>query len=560
MDEKYRTAVDAAAIFSETDPAGNITYVNDQFCNISGYSENELLGANHRILNSGHHSRSFFTTMWQTISSGKVWSGEICNKTKSGSLYWVESTMVPLINNNGKILKYVSIRFDVTPKQQLMQELQWRVGHDALTNLPNRVLLSELLNESIRIAEKHQQPLVVAMLDLDEFKSINDRYGHAAGDRFLIEIASRLKLNIEPEDIVARIAGDEFVLLIKSARDEFGIKNTIRRILRAISMPHTFESSVERFSASIGVTLYPNDNGDAGTLLRHADQAMYQAKQAGKNRFYVFDVTRDKEQQDTHRIVALIENALERGELCLHYQPKVNFRTRSIVGFEALIRWQHPQLGTIMPQLFIPQIEESEIIIKIGEWVIDQALKQVGEWVSSGHDWTISVNIAPRHFQKINFASRLKALLTMHPKVSPHRLDIEILESAAIGNLTQASECLSACHRLGVSFSMDDFGTGYSSLSYLKRLPTQTIKIDQSFIGEILENRDDQALTEAIIALARTFDRQVIAEGVKTIEHGKFLMRLGCDVMQGYGIAKPMPSNEILEWAQSFSSTQCSKL
>ncbi|UVL60013.1 EAL domain-containing protein [Pseudomonas sp. B21-032] len=553
MDDNYRAAVDAAAIFSETDLSGRITYVNEQFCSISGYSREELLGANHRILNSGLHGPEFFIGMWRALVAGRVWKGEICNRAKDGSLYWVDSTMVPLIDPaTGKVRKYVSIRFDVTEKRQLLHTLQWRVGHDVLTGLPNRAYLSDLLNQALEFSRNEDIPLAVCMLDLDGFKAVNDGYGHASGDLLLVEVATRLKGILRGGDAVARLSGDEFVLILRHVQAPTHLQAALDRVLTAIAAPYRIREQEIRVSASIGVTLFPQDNEDTDTLVRHADQALYVAKQSGRNRFHLFDVSLDQEVKATHQTVARLRQALHQGELCLHYQPKVNMHSGVVIGFEALLRWQHPGKGLVLPGDFLPQVEQTDLIVEIGEWVIDQAMSQMQSWQALDHQWPVSVNIAARHVQRDDFVERLQLLLGRHPDVAPAMLDLEIVESVAIENIQRVSQCLEACQRLGVQFSLDDFGTGYSSLSYLKRLPTRTIKIDKSFVRDILHDHDDLALTRAVIGLARAFGRQVIAEGLETVEHGQLLMGLGCDIAQGYCIARPMPAEQVIGWVAGY--------
>lgn len=553
MDEKYRRAVDAAAIFSETDLNGRITYVNDQFCAISGYSREELIGQNHRLLNSGLHAADFFASLWRTIALGNIWKGEICNRAKDGSLYWVDSTMVPVLDDaTGRVHRYLSIRFDISEKRQLLHSLQWRVGHDVLTGLPNRAFLSDLLDQALEFSRKENIPLAVCMLDLDGFKAVNDGYGHASGDLLLVEVAKRLRAIVRGEDVVARLAGDEFVLLLRYVRDLPELRAALNRVLGAISAPYSLHGKAINVFASIGVTLFPYDNDDAETLLRHADQAMYVAKQRGRNRFHLFDVSRDQEVKATHQTVARVRQALSAGELRLHFQPKVNMRRGEVVGFEALLRWEHPQNGLVLPREFLPLVEETDLIIDIGEWVMDQVLSQLHRWQQAGQCWPISLNIAARHFQRADFVERLELVLARHAQVSPQLLDLEIVESVAVENIQHVSACLQACQALGVQFSLGDFGTGYSSLSYLKRLRTQTIKIDKSFVRDILHDRDDLALTTAVIGLARAFGRQVIAEGLESVEHGQLLLKLGCEVAQGYFIARPMPPADVPGWVAGF--------
>ena len=559
MSARYRAAVDAAAIFSETDKSGIITYVNEQFCDISGYSAQELIGQNHRILNSGQHPPEFFIDMWKKVSRGQVWKGEICNRKKDGSLYWVESTIVPMYDDaSQRVQKYVSIRFDVTEKRKFLETLQWQAEHDELTGLPNRFLLSKALDQAIVKAKSQPSTVAVGVLDLDGFKQINDRYGHEIGDRLLVAVADRLKHSMRIEDTVARLGGDEFVLIL-GVRDPKVLESALQRLLAALSAVYIIDGIGINISASIGVTLYPNDNENADTLLRHADQAMYKAKQSGRNCFHLFDVSKDKMDKSAFDTVIRVRQALHDGELCLHYQPKISLSSVAVIGFEALLRWQHPRDGLILPQYFIPLIEQSDLIVEIGEWVIDQALSQIEQWADLGHSWSVSVNIAALHLKKENFVKSLKFLLDSHPNVLPQMLDIEITESVVIEHLSHVTQCLIACQDLGVTFSLDDFGTGYSSLSYLKQLPTQSIKIDKSFIRDILIDKDSLGLTKAIIGLAKSFNREVIAEGVETVEHEVLLMNLGCDVAQGYGIAKPMPVEKVLSWVAKFVPAHLSR-
>ncbi|WP_339544734.1 putative bifunctional diguanylate cyclase/phosphodiesterase [Pseudomonas sp. RA_35y_Pfl2_P32] len=553
MDEKYRRAVDAAALFSETDLDGRITYVNDRFCTVSGYRREELLGVDHRLLNSGLHGDEFFATLWRTIALGDVWKGELCNRAKDGSLYWVESTLLPVLDKStGRVQRYVSIGFDTSEQRQLLHSLQWRVGHDVLTGLPNRAFLSDLLDQALEGSRIEEVPLAVCMLDLDGFKAVNDGYGHASGDLLLVEVAKRLRSIVRGEDVVARLAGDEFVLILRYVRDVVELRAALNRVLGVISAAYTIQGKAIHVYASIGVTLFPQDSEDAETLLRHADQAMYVAKQSGRNRFHLFDVVRDREVRATHQTVARVRQALLHNELRLHFQPKVNMRDGVVVGFEAFLRWEHPEKGMVPPKEFLPLVEETDLIVDIGEWVMDQVLAQLSLWQSAGKQWPVSVNIAARHFQRADFFDRLKQVLERHARVAPHLLDLEIVESMAIENIQHVTACLQACQALGVRFSLGDFGTGYSSLSYLKRLNTQTIKIDKSFVRDILHDRDDLALTTAVIGLARAFGREVIAEGVQSLEHGQLLLSLGCEVAQGYFIARPMPASEVPGWVAGF--------
>lgn len=553
MDEHYRKAVDAVAPFAETDPGGRITYVNDRFCAVSGYSREALLGADHRLLNSGVHDEGFFRSMWRTLAMGKVWRGEICNRARDGSLYWVDCTLVPVMHaETGQVQRYLSIHFDISETRQQLHALQWRVGHDVLTGLPNRAFLSDLLDQALDFSRLEDVPLAVCMLDLDGFKAVNDGYGHASGDLLLVEVAKRLRSIVRGEDVVARLAGDEFVLILRYVRDLPELRAALQRVLGALSVPYSIMGKDIHVYASIGVTLFPVDSEDAETLLRHADQAMYVAKQGGRNRFHLFDVVRDREVKATHQTVARVRQALLNNELRLYFQPRVNMRRGEVVGFEVLLRWEHPQNGLVPSREFLPLVEETDLIIDIGEWVIEQVLAQLSRWQRDGQQWPISINIAARHFQRTDFFERLRDVLARHAWVAPELLGLEIVESVAIENIQHVTTCLQACQALGVRFSLGDFGTGHSSLSYLKQLNTQAIKIDKSFVRNILHDRDDLALTSAVIGLARAFGREVIAEDLQSIEHGQMLLRLGCEVAQGYFIARPMPASDVPDWVATY--------
>ena len=550
--DHYRAAVDAAAIFSETDLQGRITYANPQFCEVSGYTEAELLGQNHSLLSSGVHSASFFEQMWRTISSGEVWRGDICNRAKDGSLYWVASSIIPLTDELGLPKSYVSIRFDITALRQLLHSVQWQAHHDVLTDLPNRALLNDRFAQAISNAQRTGQLLAVCLLDVDGFKSINDRLGHLQGDAVLVEMARRLQAALRPLDTAARLGGDEFVLLLTGLKNVDEVATILERVMVCLAMPCTIGEDQVELSVSIGVSTYPTDDTTPDTLLRHADQALYTAKQAGRRRVHFFDVQHDHHAAAHYQMLARVTDALATGQLLLHYQPKVNLRQGDVVGFEALLRWQHPEDGLVPPLAFLPLVEQTDVIVDVGDWVIEQALVQLEAWGLNGHAWPVSVNIAARHFQRADFAKHLQAALHRHPQVPAGLLEIEILESVAIDHIQQVQQNMVDCQALGVTFALDDFGTGYSSLSYLKKLPANTLKIDRAFVRDILDDKDDLALIEAIIGLAKVFDRHVVAEGVENAEQGVLLMRLGCDVAQGFGIGRPMPGADVVDWVARY--------
>jgi diguanylate cyclase (GGDEF)-like protein len=444
---------------------------------------------------------------------------------------------------------------DITNNHLQEQRISYLTLHDALTELPNRTLLTDRFELAIAAARRQERQMGVLLIDLDGFKIINDTFGPQIGDLLLQEVTRRLTLIVRAEDTLARLGGDEFAVLVNNVAGVDELQNAVQRILTSLSQPYLLDAQEMHVTASIGVTLFPTDDADADALLRHADQAMYQAKQSGRNRYCWFDVVLDQNTQSNLRVLDRTREALHADELCLYYQPKVNMRTGAIVGFEALLRWQHPQDGLIPPLSFLPQVEQSDLIIDIGEWVMEQALLQIERWNKQGTAWSVSVNIAARHFQRNDFVQRLSVILAQHPTVSPSLLNIEILESVALGDIDAVSSVIRECQELGVSFSLDDFGTGYSSLSYLKALGADTLKIDQSFVRQMLHDKADLTLVETMINIARLFKIDVIAEGVETADHGTVLLRMGCDVAQGYGIARPMPADETFQWAKRYQLT-----
>ena len=462
---------------------------------------------------------------------------------------WLHIESSPTLLDDGDVL-WEGVQYDVTANKAREAELDHIAHYDPLTGVPNRMLLADRLHQAIAHAQRSEDSLAVCFLDLDGFKPVNDHLGHEAGDRLLVEIARRLLATVRGGDTVARLGGDEFVLLLAGMRQVVEYEATLNRILEVIGQPFEIDGQTISVSASIGIALYPKDDADPDLLLRHADQAMYQAKQAGRNTFIFFDRNFEDAARRHRDLLRQIEHGLAFREFELHYQPKVDMRRGTVLGFEALIRWRHPERGLLPPAEFLPMIEDHDLIIRLGEWVIDQALDQLREW--RDQDLTVSVNLAARHVQEASFSEWLRNALARHPEVPPERLEIEIVETAALADTASAARLVNACRRLGVHFTLDDFGTGYASLTYLKRLPVRTLKIDQSFVRDMLVDANDLAIVEGVIDLADIFNRQVVAEGVETIEHGLLLLNMDCDLAQGYAIARPMPANEVPAWLRTW--------
>jgi diguanylate cyclase (GGDEF)-like protein len=432
--------------------------------------------------------------------------------------------------------------------------LEYIAHFDALTNLPNRVLLAERLLEAMERSNTQGKQLAVAFLDLDGFKEINDRHSHQMGDKVLVNLTQRMTHTLRSGDTLARIGGDEFVAVLNGLNGPSDSLPLLSRLLTAAAQPMQIGSLSLQVSASIGVTYYPQvDKIEADQLLRQADQAMYQAKVAGKNRYHIFDAAQDNNLRWYHESLERIRQALEQEEFVLYYQPKVNLRTGQVIGAEALIRWQHPIKGLLLPAAFLPTIEDHPLAVTVGEWVINTALTQLETWKKSGLTLSqVSVNVGARQLQQGDFVERLKIILSQHPNTEANRLQFEVLETSALADMAVVSQVIEKCAEIGVEFALDDFGTGYSSLTYLKRLNVAMLKIDQSFVRDMLDDPDDLAILQGVIGLAAAFKRQVIAEGVETIEHGSLLLELGCDLAQGYGVARPMPGADLVKWVEEW--------
>lgn len=532
-----------------TDAQGAIVEVNDTFSEITGYSREEAVGENPRdLLASGRHNDVFYAQRASALQTQGYWIGEIWSRRKNGEIYAEVRTTSAVKDANGTIQSYVSLFTDITQQKEHQRQLEHIAHYDTLTGLPNRVLLADRLQHAMANCQRQTASLAVAFLDLDGFKSVNDRYGHRTGDEFLVILAQRMKEALRDEDTLSRIGGDEFVAVMSNLQGAQDYEPVLQRLLQAAAAPVIIGQLSLKVSTSIGVTLYPQDGSDADVLLRHADQAMYVAKQTGRNRFHLFDVAKDTAVKTERETVEQAQRGLDQNEFILHYQPKVNLQTGVVIGVEALIRWHHPERGLLQPGDFLPAIENQPVSLKVGEWVLATALAQAAQWDAHGMYMPVSVNISALQMQEGGFVNLIRQALAKTPQLHPQCLELEILETTALEDIAKVSQTMRACQELGVRFTLDDFGTGYSSLTYLKRLPAEALKIDRSFVQNMLHDRDDLAIVQGVIGLAATFKRDVIAEGVETQAHGDMLRTLGCPVVQGDGIARPMPAGEVIAW------------
>lgn len=540
-----------------TDADEIIVDVNPSFCEITGYRVDEVIGKSPRILSSGIQSDEFYQEMWHAINNSSHWQGEVWNCKKNGEVYAALLTISVLKGTNGQVTNYIGVFADITQNKKQQEELSQMAHYDVLTGLPNRSLFVDRFHQAVAHSKRTEKKLGICFLDLDNFKLVNDNYGHDEGDKLLIEVAARIIESIRDEDTISRQGGDEFALLFNDLESFAECEQTLARIHKALAQPYIIDGASHNITASSGVTLYPDDDGDVDTLLRHADQAMYKAKLSGKHHYQLFNPESDLKIIEKHHKLDEIRQALVNDEFELYYQPKVNMVTGKVFGAEALIRWIHPEKGLIPPLEFLPTVEGTDLEIKIGNWVIKKAISQIELWRNLNVTIEVSVNISAQHLLSEFFYADLSAALRKHPTVEAKYLQLEILESSMLGDLNSITSVIKACQdTLGVKAALDDFGTGYSSLSHLRRLPVDTIKVDQTFIRDMLDDPSDYAIVDGIIGLANSFNREVIAEGVETIEHGLMLLLMGCEQAQGYGIARPMPTVELIDWLKNYNLNQ----
>jgi len=536
----FNESLEAIIIFDENT---NIIRVNPEFSKMTGFLLSDAIGKKPTLIKSGQHSEEFYASLWAAVNEQGFWKGEILNKRKDGKLFTSYQIIKAVKDDTGKVKQYISIMNDITDKKATDEKIYQLAHYDLITQLPNRVAFHKLLNDAISSSKKSNIRLAVMFIDLDHFKLINDTSGHLVGDELLQKVADRLNEIVGTKYIISRFGGDEFTVVLPKIESLEEVSSEANTILDSLLKPFVLSSCEVTISASIGISIYPDNGEDVSTLLSCADNAMYRAKGTGRANYQFYT---DQMQIDAHERVILereLREALKNDQFILHYQPQIDIRTKQVIGTEALIRWQHPTKGLIPPDKFIPIAETTGLIVPIGEWVIHEACRQLQLWQIQGFDKLImAINLSARQFFQKHLLETIESAIQVS-NISAENLEFEITESMMMMNVEETIENLHLLKALGAKLSIDDFGTGYSSLSYLKRFPLNKLKIDKSFIDGLPNDHDDLAIVKAIIGIAHSLKLTVIAEGVETIEQLELLTQLSCNEIQGYYFSKPLPKD-----------------
>ncbi|EME71590.1 hypothetical protein H261_02976 [Paramagnetospirillum caucaseum] len=546
---KLETALEQAPVaVMITDSQGAIEYVNRAFVLVSGYSEDEVVGRNPRLLKSGETAATVYRDMWRRLAAGATWQGELCNRAKDGGLFWEYATISPIRDDDGTVTHFMAVKENITQRKETEQQLVHQATHDTLTGLPNRLLLEDRVHHAIEVAKREGRRVGLMFLDLDRFKIVNDSLGHVAGDQLLKVVSDRLRHTLRRSDTVARLGGDEFVVVLTHFQNSSELAEVAEKISAALDEPVELSGHKVHVGTSIGIALYPDDGDNFNSLMKDADAAMYRAKQKGRNTFCFYDSHMNDEALDRLKLEEALRRALVRGEFQLFYQPQVDLHTGLTTGVEALIRWNSPERGQVSPALFIPVAEESNLISMIGWWVLEESCRQIAAWREAGlAGIKVAVNVSGRQFLNHALVECISDLMAQY-RVLPSQLEIELTESTVMAEPERAIEQLNRLREIGIQVSVDDFGTGYSSLSYLKRLPLSTIKVDRSFVRDVNNQSDNAAIVSAILGLADALDMSIVAEGVETEGEERHLKDAGCIKVQGFRYAKPMPADQLAQW------------
>lgn len=548
----------ASAVFEKmsdgvliTDSNQKIITINSAFSKISGYAFEEIKGKTPNTFSSGWHDNAFYQKLWSDINKKGQWNGEVIDRRKNGELYTAELNIIALHNKNGILTNYISIVNDISEKKQKESLIHNLAYFDSLTNLPNRVLFQERVISKIPALKRDSKKMALLFIDMDNFKNINDTFGHLTGDKFLIEVAKSIKSLLREQDTFARLGGDEFTVILDDIKSIVDIASVADKIIDRFKNPVVIEDREFFTGASVGISIYPDDAKSYEELMRAADTAMYHVKESGKNGYQFYTQSMNEKITERMLIENDLRNAINKNELFLEYQPKVNLETKSVYGMEALIRWNHSEIGLIRPDRFIGISEETGQILEIGLWVAKQAISDTKIFHNEGNKLTVSINVSSKQLNDLSFVDDICSIVD-DIGLDKSYIELEITESHIMKNVDKALIILNLLHAKGFKLSIDDFGTGYSSLSYLKKLPAKTIKIDRSFVLDIDKNEDDRSIVSAIIAMAKSLGKDVIAEGSETKEHVDTLKFLSCNQIQGYYFSKPLKIEKFREFIYDF--------
>lgn len=523
-----------------TNPQGAIIDVNQSFTRITGYTKNEVLGKNPSILNSGRQDEAFFQRLWHSLRETGRWQGEIWNRRKNGDIYpeWLSISRID--NQQGKTYNYVGVFSDISSLKESERKFYHLAHHDPLTGLPNRLLMMARLEHALKQSTRNPSPLALMFIDLDRFKNINDSYGHALGDQLLVNVARRLSNHRRSGDTIARIGGDEFVVVLEQLEQADQAAALAQNFIDTLAHPFAIGGQEIFVTPSIGIALFPEDGEDAETLLKHADIAMYRAKEQGRHQYSFFTQKFSDKVKEHLKCETLLRKALERGEFELHYQPQVCADSGEIVGAEALLRWNHPELGQVLPKGFLSVLEETGLIQEVGNWVLQTACQQMQVWEGLGlPKIRLAVNLSAKQVTPECINHRLNDIL-VESGLSPNRLELEITEHSIMPGVARSHQLLRSLDDLGITLAIDDFGSGHSSLTRLKQLPVQCLKIERTLVSGIPDDADDQAICRAVVALGHSLGVRIVAEGVESEEQASFLRSIGCDELQGYLYGRPV--------------------
>ena len=530
------------------DASATIVAINPAFTQITGYTESEALGRHVTLTRSSRHDEAFYTALWDELVASGFWRGEIWNLRKNGELYLEWLTISAVRDNSGETTHYVGVFSDITTVKESQEKLDHMAHHDPLTALPNRLLFHDRLHHALQRAARDNEQLAILFIDLDRFKNVNDTLGHHVGDELLKQVANALAGRLRDGDTLARLGGDEFIVLLENIDGEFGAGHVAEKFMSMFEQPFIVSDYELFVTGSVGISVYPNDAQDLNMLIRNADVAMYQAKARGRNGYQFYAPSMTGEGVERLRLEAMLRRSIEKNEIFLNYQPQVEIDTGRLIGVEALVRWENPELGLVPPVRFIPLAEDTGFINQLGKWVLYESCRQMIRWQEAGLVVPkIAVNLSVKQFERGSIVNMVADILK-ETGLAPERLQLEVTESV-IMNTGDALVFINDLHSIGVGLAIDDFGTGYSSLAYLKQLPVQTLKIDRSFIKDISTDSNDEAIAIAIIQLGKSLNLSVIAEGVETEEQAAFLLRHGCNKAQGYFYSRPvLPADLLVKW------------